>query len=113
MAEAMAGRRAVLAVDVAKVKFVAALQVAPGQTLVRVIWAHPFETAELLAGLAKLAQAGALEVVMESSGVYGDALRRQLQQRGIDVYRWRVRPELIRYLNILLQPTVVGQESVP
>ena len=69
MAEAMAGRRAVLAVDVAKVKFVAALQVAPGQTLVRVIWAHPFETAELLAGLEVLAAAGSVDVVVESSGV--------------------------------------------
>jgi hypothetical protein len=32
-----------------------------------------------------LAAAGALAVVMESSGVYGDALRWQLQQRGIAV----------------------------
>jgi len=87
LAEAMAGRRAVFAVDVAKVKFVAALQEETGKTLVRVIWAHPFETAELLAGLEVLAHAGTLEVVMESSGVYGDALRWQLHQRGIAVYR--------------------------
>ena len=87
LAGAMAGQRAVFAVDVAKVKFVAALQVNGGKTLVRVGWAHPFETAELLAGIEVLAAAGALEVVMESSGVYGDALRWQLQQRGIAVYR--------------------------
>jgi transposase len=87
LAEAMVGQRGVLAVDVAKVKFVAALQVEAGQTLIRVSWAHPFETAELLAGLEVLARAGTLEVVMESSGVYGDALRWQLQRRGIGVYR--------------------------
>lgn len=87
LAAAMAGQRAVFAVDVAKVKFVAALQVEAGKSLVRVGWQHPFETAELLAGLAVLAQAGQLEVVMESSGVYGDALRWQLHQRGIPVYR--------------------------
>jgi transposase len=87
LAGVMAGQRAVFAVDVAKVKFVAALQVAAGQTLVRVSWAHPFETEALLAGLEVLAAASTLEVVMESSGVYGDALRWQLQQRGIPVYR--------------------------
>jgi transposase len=87
LAEAMAGERAVFAVDVAKVKFVAALQVQAGKTLVRVRWQHPFETAELLAGLAVLAEAGSVEVVMESSGVYGDALRWQLHQRGIGVSR--------------------------
>lgn len=87
LAAAIAGQRAVLAVDVAKVKFVAALQVDGGKTLVRVSWAHPFETAELLAGLAVLAATGSVDVVMESSGVYGDALRWQLHQRGIGVYR--------------------------
>jgi transposase len=87
LAAAIAGQRAVLAVDVAKVRFVAALQVDGGETLVRVSWAHPFDTAELLAGLAVLAAAGTVEVIMESSGVYGDALRWQLHQRGIGVYR--------------------------
>jgi len=87
LAEAMAGQRAVWAVDVAKIKFVAALQVETGGTLVRVSWQHPCETGELLAGLEVLAAAGSLEVVMESSGVYGDALRWQLQERGIAVYR--------------------------
>lgn len=87
LAETVAGRRAVLAVDVAKVKFVAALQVAAGETLLRVSWSHPFETAELLAGVEVLAAAGRVEAVMESSGVYGDALRWQLHRRGIGVYR--------------------------
>jgi transposase len=87
MVEEVAGQRAVFAVDVAKVRFVAALQVAAGRTLVRVHWEHPLETGELLAGLEVLAQAGALEVVMESSGVYGDALRWQLHTRAIAVYR--------------------------
>jgi transposase len=87
MAGAMRGQRAVFAVDVAKVKFVAALQLEVGKTLVRVSWMHPLESAELLSGLEVLAAAGTLEAVMESSGVYGDALRWQLQRRGIPVYR--------------------------
>jgi transposase len=87
LAGAMARQRAVFAVDVAKVKFVAALQVESGKTLLRVSWMHPFETVELLAGLEVLTAAGTLEVIMESSGVYGDALRWQLQQRGIALYR--------------------------
>ncbi|WP_296897381.1 transposase [Thiohalocapsa sp.] len=87
-AEAIGGKRAVFAVDVAKEKFVASLQVAGGRTLVRVSWSHPRETLALLSGLEVWAQAAStLVVVMESSGVYGDALRWQLQQRGIDVHR--------------------------
>jgi transposase len=86
-AEAISAQPAAFAVDVAKEKFVAGLQVAGGRTLVRVSWSHPAQTRELLAGLEVLAAVGRLVVVMESSGVYGDALRWQLQQRGIDVYR--------------------------
>jgi len=87
LAEEHAGGRIVFAVDVAKEKFFAALQSAPGQTLLRVSWSHPLQTAELLGGVELLARGCALEAVMESSGVYGDALRWQLGQRGIDVYR--------------------------
>jgi transposase len=87
LAARVAGKRVIVAVDVAKFDFVAAVQSAFGQTLVRVKWTHPLETGELLAGLERLAEAAAvLEVVMESSGVYGDALRWQLHQRGIAVY---------------------------
>jgi len=76
-----------LAVDAATVKFVAALQVEVGKGLARVSWTNPFETAALLAGVEVLADAGGLEVVMETSGVYGDAQRWQLRQRGIAACR--------------------------
>jgi len=84
----VAGARTVFAVDVAKNAFVAAVQSEPERTLLRVKWRHPQQSGELLAGLEALVAAGAkLEVVMESSGVYGDALRWQFEQRGMAVYR--------------------------
>jgi transposase len=86
LAREAAGQRVVFAVDVAKHAFVAAVQPASNQTRVRLTWTHPEQTGELLAGLEQLAAAGKLEVVMESSGVYGDALRWQLHRRGIVVY---------------------------
>jgi transposase len=86
LAKELADRRVVFAVDVAKYDFVGAVQSAQGETRVRVKWRHPEETGALLAGLDRVAAAATLEVVMESSGVYGDALRWQLHRRGIVVY---------------------------
>ena len=85
--EKASGRTLVFAIDVAKEAFVGLLQEKGGEALVRVRWSHPGETGDLLAGLERLAAAGAVEAVMESSGSYGDVLRWQLQRRGIEVYR--------------------------
>lgn len=85
--ERAAGRDLVFAVDVAKQAFVGLLQVKGGEALVRLRWRHPSETVGLLGGLEQVAAVVSLEAVMESSGTYGDALRWQLGQRGILVYR--------------------------
>lgn len=87
LAAQVTGERLVVAIDVAKEDFVAALQCVAEQTLVRVKWQHPRQTAEWLAGIEQLRRAVAVEAVMESSGVYGDALRWQLEQRAVAVYR--------------------------
>ncbi|MFL7809064.1 MAG: IS110 family transposase [Anaerolineae bacterium] len=77
----------IVAVDVAKEDFVAAVVRASGELLERIKWRHPEQTRLVLDGLVALQAHGELVVVMESSGSYGDALRWQLQVRGIDVYR--------------------------
>jgi transposase len=69
LAEQVGEDRVVLAIDVAKHDFVATLQRPPRQVL------------------AQLQVRGRVEAVMESSGTYGDALRGQLQQLGVTVYR--------------------------
>jgi transposase len=85
--ERVGGARTVFGVDVAKEDFVAALLDAQRTPLVTLKWRHPQQTPALLAQLARLAQRATLEVVMEPSGTYGDALRWQLSRLGIAVYR--------------------------
>jgi transposase len=87
LAERANGERLVLGIDVAKHDFVATLQVRSAEVLARVKWEHPQHTRTLLAGIATLQARGPVEAVMESSGTYGDALRWQLQELGIPVYR--------------------------
>jgi transposase len=85
-------RRLVLAVDVAKVDMVAALvnpQAQLGaQVLLTLSWKQPSEQPLLTRLLRELQQQSVVvEAVMESSGSYGDALRAQLRDLGIEVYR--------------------------
>jgi hypothetical protein len=54
--------------------------------VVTVKWAHPEETAGLVERLLGLG-CGSLTAVMESTGVYGDTLRRQLRTAGIEVHQ--------------------------
>lgn len=81
------GEAVVCAVDVAKEAFVAALVGNDGTVLERVKWSHPVQTRLILDGLVLLQGGSEVAVVMESSGSYGDALRWQLHERGIGVYR--------------------------
>lgn len=91
--EKLAGhRRLVFAVDVAKADMVAALADPAAEleqrVLLTVSWKHPDDHATLVELLGGLSRAGVeTEAVMEPSGTYGDALRHQLQQLGIEVYR--------------------------
>ena len=87
LAEGFGGGRAVLAVDVAKEDFVAAVLGPDAGVRVTFKWRHPEQTLEVLACLEGLAGAVALEVVLEPSGTYGDALVGQLRRRGVAVYR--------------------------
>lgn len=88
MTEQVAGQRAVFAVDVAKEDFVGALLDAQRTPLVTVKWKHPQHTRALVEQLVALSGAAQpLDVAMEPSGTYGDALRWQLVSAGLAVYR--------------------------
>ncbi|AUB82554.1 hypothetical protein THSYN_17460 [Candidatus Thiodictyon syntrophicum] len=82
-----AGEVVVFAVDVAKEDFVGRVDLRDGAHLGRVKWRHPEQSAELLAGIGRLAAVAPVEAVMESSGTYGDALRWQLRRLGVTVYQ--------------------------
>src|SRR5205085_9826180 len=85
-------RRLVLAIDVGKSEMVAAIADPGAEPELRVLctvgFKYPLEHARLQAFVQQLLEASvAIEAVMEPSGTYGDALRYQLQQLGVAVYR--------------------------
>jgi len=77
----------IVAVDVAKTKFVAALASAAGETLKLVKFEHPRQTAAFVGSLQALQRAERRPVVvMEPTGTYGDALRYQCHVLGMPVH---------------------------
>jgi transposase len=82
-----AGRRIVFSVDVAKDKFFGVLMQEDLTVSATLKWVHPQQTRALGEHLLKDVQAERLEVVMEPSGTYGDALYRHLSDLGLPVYR--------------------------
>lgn len=84
--EALEGKKVVVAIDVAKEKPVAALMTGAEEVELTIKWKQPFETrmfVEFVQGLG----AKHLEVAMEPSGTYGDALRGRLLAEKISVFR--------------------------
>lgn len=82
---AFGGERVVVGVDVAKHDFVAALLDGEGEVVVTIRWQHPQQSRALVARLRELA--AVVEVVLEPSGTYADALIGQLRAAGLGVYR--------------------------
>ncbi len=80
-------REIIFSVDVAKKAFVGALATRDKEIVSTLKWEHPQDTRVLVERLINDLGAARLEVVMESSGTYGDVLRWQFIQRGIPVYR--------------------------
>ena len=82
------GKRSIVAIDIAKVKMVVGFADTAGECIELVRFDHPTQTRlflELLTALGKLGVE--LQVVMEPTGVYGDALRHQIKAMGISVFR--------------------------
>lgn len=78
---------AIVAIDVAKQKFVFGFANQLGETLRLVRFEHPKQTRQFLALLEGLRERGVrLAVAMEPTGSYGDALRHQLVSREFPVY---------------------------
>jgi transposase len=78
----------VVGVDVAKRNFVAALCNGTGETVLRVRFEHPRQTVQFV-GLLDGLRAGErlVEVAMEPTGTYGDALRYRLGSSKLSVFR--------------------------
>lgn len=80
-------QKIVLGVDVAKEDFFAALMNEKREVLSTIKWKHPMETGMLLDVMLHKLPWSSLDVAMEPSGTYGDALRALFLGNGIKVYR--------------------------
>lgn len=87
------GEGCIVSLDVAKEKFVGAVATMLGEPLKLFRFSHPVETRRFLDLVTSLASrlGGRLKVAMEPTGTYGDAIRYQLECRGIPV--WMVAPK--------------------
>jgi len=83
--ERVSGQRLVVGVDVAKVDFVATLMTERGENVATVKWKHPIET-EAFIRLLREVSAKRLEVALEPTGTYGDALMRLLRAEGAEIF---------------------------
>ena len=76
----------VVAVDVAKEKMVAAVMDEDQEVLVTVKWCHPAKSDGFYKFVEELRAVHEVDVAMEPTGTYGDALRFHLAKRGLRVY---------------------------
>jgi len=81
------GKDIIFSVDVAKEDFMAAILGQDQEVLITISWKHPLESQLILDIMLKELRWKSLEVVMEPSGTYGDSLRTQFQDQGINVFR--------------------------
>jgi len=84
--ESLVGR-SVVAIDVAKEDFFAAVMDALREVRVTVKWKHPVQSDEFVRFVSAVAESVELDIAMEPTGVYGDALRARLCTAGHEVYR--------------------------
>ncbi len=87
LTEVLQGQRIVVAIDIAMEWMFAAVMSEDLTVHVTVKWSHPRETRSFLELVDQLGRAGDVEVAMEPSGTYGDALRHALLKRGWPVFR--------------------------
>lgn len=82
------GTKVIVGVDIAKEKMVASLMLESCEVIGLIKWSHPSESG-LFVNLVEQLRAPErhVEVVMEPSGVYGDALRYAFWERGLAVHR--------------------------
>ena len=81
------GQRIIFGIDVAKEDFFAVLMKADQSVIETLKWVHPQQTREMVAHLVQDLACTPLEVAMEPSGTYGDAVRHHLSEWGLSVYQ--------------------------
>lgn len=80
------GERVIVAVDVAKNDFKAAI--IQGERVIRTVgWKAPFETMRFVELVKELKGVAPVELVMEPTGTYGDPLRDQMARLEVPVFR--------------------------
>jgi len=81
-------QQVIVGVDVAKEDMAAAVMDESESVVKTIRWSHPRQTESFLEFLSVLEEsAHGVDVAMEPSGVYGDALRFQVLEAGIEVFR--------------------------
>ena len=100
-------QKIVLGVDVAKEDFVAALMNERREVLSTIKWKHPMETGMLLDVMLHKLPWSSLDVAMEPSGTYGDALRALFLGNGIKVYRVKAQNGVM-----MLQKCMMGRSPL-
>jgi transposase len=84
----LAGDRVVVGVDVAKHGMFATVMDESQKVHHTIRWRHPEETRDFVEHLKELRNIGAsVQVAMEPTGVYGDALRFEIERAGFEVFR--------------------------
>ena len=83
--ERLANEPVVFAIDIAKEKQYGLLSNASGTVSEFIRWNHPEQTVELLSALKGLECP--IDIVLESTGTYGDALRFQFRNCGFNIYQ--------------------------
>jgi transposase len=86
LAQLVEGRDVVVGVDVAKENQFAALTVGNKEVVETLKWRHPDKTSEFIDLLSSL-PCSSLEVALEPTGSYGDALRYRMLAAGLAVFR--------------------------
>ena len=81
------GQRIIFGIDVAKEDFFAVLMNVDHRVIETLKWVHPQQSRELVEHLLHDLKGAHLEVAMEPSGTYGDALRGYLIDVGLSVYQ--------------------------
>lgn len=76
----------IIGVDIAKEDMFATVEV-DTKPVITVRWKHPYETRMFVEMLLVFLARGPVEVVMEPSGTYGDALRAMLERVSVPVFR--------------------------
>lgn len=87
LAEKVRDKDVIMPIDVAKEDFVCALMSETEEIIVTLKWKHPFGSEEIVKLMTEVLPVKSLEVIMEPSGTYQDAIRYLFESKNIPVYR--------------------------